>query len=56
MVAGRVSDTEIALADMSVLPALGNAEARISEAEETARAASIEALEEGESPTIDWKN
>ena len=47
MVAGRVSDTEIALADMAVLPArLGNAEARISEAEETTRATAIEALEE----------
>jgi hypothetical protein len=47
VVASRVSDTEITLADMSVLPSrIGNAEARISEAEETARATSIEALEE----------
>ncbi len=47
VVATRVSDTEITLADYAVLPArLGNAEARISEAEETARNAALESLEE----------
>ena len=47
VVAGRISDAEITLADYSVLPSrLGNAEARISEAEETARNAALQSLEE----------
>ena len=47
VVATRISDAEITLADYAVLPArLGNAEARISEAEETARNAAMESLEE----------
>ena len=47
VVGTRLSDAEITLADYAVLPArIGNAEARISEAEETARNAALESLEE----------